>query len=295
MKINKLNYENYVIDYIEGTLSAELKKDFDLFLEKNKEVYDEIKDYMSAPILEEPEVIFDNKKAIRQSSNKKYALLVLLPLLLIGVYFILSDDSRKTESSETKIESIITPNSDKQVEVVNEVEAEILNIEQEDVNLIEQNKPLVEPIVKQKKVNNKSKQEGIKKFVPSNKVDLKKANEVQSAQIKPMNFASIEVPTPIQQVVEQRELIRNPSQIGAIEINFDLSSDAITSDKMILAKVEKVNNSEAPLKNKNWLEMITPASFDDIDLKESLAIQTNVDVNSTRKILNAFIPETFVK
>jgi len=50
------------------------------------------------------------------------------------------------------------------------------------------------------------------------------------------------------------------------------------------------------MKDKNsWLEMLTPASFSDIDLRESLAIESSSKENRNRKILNAFIPESLVK
>jgi len=109
MKINKLNYENYVIDYIEGTLSTELKKDFDLFLEKNEEVYEEIKDYISAPTLEESSEVYDDKKLLKKSEGfNPYYLLALIPIFLIGAYFFSSTNEpiEKQEIKSAPVESV---------------------------------------------------------------------------------------------------------------------------------------------------------------------------------------------
>ena len=53
MKINKLNYETYVIDYLEGTLCAADRAAFESYLLEHPEVNEEIADYLAAPIIDE--------------------------------------------------------------------------------------------------------------------------------------------------------------------------------------------------------------------------------------------------
>lgn len=301
MKINKLNYENYVIDYIEGTLSIELKRDFDLFLENNKEVYDEIKDYMSAPILEEPEVVFTDKKSIiRKNYTGRYALLALIPLLLVGAYFLLGKQEAPTQSSQKQKTEKKTETKEieaKEIEMANtETESRILNKQKEEV----------EEVVPQSIEKKEAKRE-IKKDVKTKQPMLKKENldvekMIQASPVE-MNFASNE--TKIEEIkIDEKpshEFIKNPIELGNMKMSFDFDTRTIPTTEMAFAEAKTFDGSqESKLKeqiknNSSWLEMFTPASFEDIDLKESLAIQTNVEVNSTRKILNAFIPESLVK
>lgn len=296
MKINKLNYENYVIDYIEGTLSIDLKKDFDQFLEKNKDVYDEIKEYMSAPIYEETEEIFKNKKAIRQSNNiGKIALLTLIPLLFLGIYFISNSKEEQKASSVEKSENLA-------------VEADT---KVEETKVIQEEQNLGENRIESKKIANKEKLAEKKKVTKKKteaKVPKRQTKEMIQPTVAPMQFAAATVPT--QQIepkvietkkfekeaVASRELISAPISIGNLELKFDVPGQTIVSSKMAFAEVSNSNQDlEIQQKKKSaWLEMITPAAFEDLNLKESLAVQSSRDID-TKKILNAFIPESIVK
>jgi len=81
-----------------------------------------------------------------------------------------------------------------------------------------------------------------------------------------------------------------PIQSLKNELNLGLMNATVASitpkDKSLIDQIMEKNA---------WLEMVTPASFEDIDLKASLAIESNATVNTSRKILNAFIPESLVK
>jgi len=293
MKINKLNYENYVIDYIEGTLSIELKKDFDLFLEKNEEVYEEIKDYISAPVLEESTVVFEDKKSLKKSNSlSPYLLLAFIPILLLGAYFLMPKTPEKAEPVELKT-----------TEMVNQFAQAETNESQSIIK---------EPIKKQ--VDEIKTEQQLEKVVSQRKSTPKPMINSQIEEKEEVLFASSETPTTIQSGDKLRMKIVKPSaplisaspglekvnQIAALEtlsLNaFENSSSLAQADAAManLTPQARKIKTQTPERS-SWLEMITPASFEDIDLRESLAIESNVEINTSKKILNAFIPESFVK
>ena len=287
MKINKLNYENYVIDYIEGTLSKELKKDFDLFLEKNGEVYEEIKDYISAPVLEETTEIFTEKKALKRSTVfNPYLLLVLIPLLLVGTYFLIPNENNQT-----------TPELDIQPQ-------ELINqFAQEEITKPKQTTTTEIKTVKEIKKETKDK---FSKEEPKRKVNKKKSNIIKNEYFAFNNatepkIEEVIVSTPI----VREEIAEVQTQVKLEHIAFLEAIPMKTFDNRATASFVNTGIASITPKDKSllnqlaekssWLEMVTPASFNDINFKESLAIESNVNVNTSRKILNAFIPESLVK
>ena len=299
MKINKLNYENFVIDYIEGTLSIELKKEFDVFLENHKEVYDEIKDYMSAPILEEPEVIYTDKKVILQKSkNGKYALLALIPVLLIGAYLFFGSTNQETtpvaDKKKTEVGVLESQGSEGQMEEDKNTDSQMSESQRSDVR--ESKVKETEVRKSEGQMEEVKKKEEIEPTLKKENFELEQMKEPSEIEKR---FAAV---TPLEEVkdIRGKDLINNPMEIGTLNINFDFDSKFTSSKQMSFAEVKSFNGSEENKidiqnRSRGWLELITPASFEDIDLKESLAIQTNVDINSSRKFLNAFIPESIVK
>ena len=289
MKINKLNYENYVIDYIEGTLSIDLKKDFDLFLEKNKDVYDEIKEYMSAPIYEETEEVFDNKKAVLQSNNLgKIALLALIPILALGVYFISTNNTeQKINTKETTESFAVESKTELEETKLIESKEEIATNKTESQNTLKE-KPVIE---KKKDVKKKAVEK--KTIRNTKKIEKPTVPVVQFAeaipQAKPIEVKEIETET-----IASRAMIITPISLGNLDLQFKIPGTTIKNEKMAFAEVISNEENTQEKKKLAWLELITPESFEDIDLKESLAIETNTQINS-RKILNAFIPESLVK
>ena len=284
MKINKLNYENFVIDYIEGTLSIELKKDFDLFLEKNDEVYEEIKDYISAPVFEESNEIFTAKKTIKKSTKlSPYILLTIIPFLL-GAYFLLPN---KTESKKPILKEIPT-------EIINQF-AQEKNIEVEQEIKSENKSSLKKEVKKlpiQKKPNKKTDSKEVKQSQAVLYADNSNSQGAIFEKIEPVyvvqvNESKVDSPVSIDAVAALEAL---PFNTFKTNNELDIMNGAMAD----LNPKERSLNSQLADKN-SWLEMITPASFEDIDLKESLAIESNININTSRKILNAFIPESFVK
>jgi len=88
MKINKLNYEAFAIDYLEGTLSADDRKAFDAFVREHPEVKAELDDYLAGPIIEDlGSEGFERKADLKRKGGMNKGV-VLLVLLLIGIFVI---------------------------------------------------------------------------------------------------------------------------------------------------------------------------------------------------------------
>ena len=69
MKINHNNYEAYLIDYLEGNLSAEQEKALQAFLDQHPELAAELED-MSLYQLKAPNLTFENKDALKKNSDQ---------------------------------------------------------------------------------------------------------------------------------------------------------------------------------------------------------------------------------
>ncbi len=85
MKINKLNYEAFMIDYLEGTLSQNDKQAFNAFLSAHPQIKSELTDYLDAPIIEEDlSIIYTAKEKLYQPKSKKSAWWIPALLLLLA-------------------------------------------------------------------------------------------------------------------------------------------------------------------------------------------------------------------
>lgn len=67
MKINKLNYEAYAIDFLEGELTGETLQEMNRFLDKNPDIRQELEAMVFVPLKADTNIIFKNKnELIRQ-------------------------------------------------------------------------------------------------------------------------------------------------------------------------------------------------------------------------------------
>lgn len=95
-KININNYEIYAIDYIEGNLKAEIKSEFEAFLNDNPQIKDEISD-LGGFSFNPDDVVFENKSILKKSP---------VDGLTYNEYLIISDvesEISKNEKQELKI------------------------------------------------------------------------------------------------------------------------------------------------------------------------------------------------
>jgi len=130
-----------------------------------------------------------------------------------------------------------------------------------------------------------------------NKENFDKEN-TSKPSLSEMRFAEVETTkeTQKEKAVASRPILNTPVAIKNLDLSFDHNYQRTSKSTMVIAQMDTFNDSEEKKEKKNigWLEMITPAAFENIDVRESLAIQSNKNIDS-RKILNAFKPETIVK
>jgi len=69
MEISRSNYENFIIDYIEGTLSAAGYKSMKLFLEKNPDIAKELQEIQNCVLSDEPEYKLDKSMLYKMHSE----------------------------------------------------------------------------------------------------------------------------------------------------------------------------------------------------------------------------------
>ncbi len=67
MNINKSNYEEFLIDFIEGNLKPELKKEMDLFLDAHPEIREEVESFEFINISTPKNITFDFKADLKQT------------------------------------------------------------------------------------------------------------------------------------------------------------------------------------------------------------------------------------
>lgn len=289
MKINKLNYENHVIDYIEGNLTGELKEAFDLFIVDHPEIYDEIKDFISAPILKEDKsIVFENKEALIMKTSSFNYLWLLIPFLLVAasIFFY---GTKKEVSILPTTEIKKTPELAQSMQVKNEIKV---------IAPSKDNELKVKPLGRKSEnietsTSLKTTQQAIAIAPVINKKTVaKRVNEkFAKAEAKKVIIASTEKKEQTKAAID-REMIHGIASIKTERSNltFDSESKSISmnfSNKKILEK-----------RDSNWKDLknaFATRAFKDVDLKESLSSESVNDFMKERKILQSFIPETFTK
>lgn len=65
MVINRNNYEEYIVDYADGNLSAELKAEMERFLKANSDIQEELEMFLEAPIIDKS-ITFSGKDSLKK-------------------------------------------------------------------------------------------------------------------------------------------------------------------------------------------------------------------------------------
>jgi|GEM_PF-6256317 len=85
MKITSLNYEKYVIDFLEGELSPEAHTAFQQYLLQHPEVQDEISDYLTSPTVPMAAVAYPHTKQLLRKSKSRIWWMGFIVLALAGL------------------------------------------------------------------------------------------------------------------------------------------------------------------------------------------------------------------
>ncbi len=95
-KINIHNYEKYAIDYLDGNLDFETRKEFELFLSENPQVAEELND-IETITLSRPNITFENKDFLKKSEIEDIS---HIEYLIISEIEGLATDKEKQELKE---------------------------------------------------------------------------------------------------------------------------------------------------------------------------------------------------
>ncbi|MGK0390962.1 MAG: hypothetical protein ACI94Y_003722 [Maribacter sp.] len=152
--INKINYEQFAMDYLEGNLSGNLLQEMNAFLEKNPAIKKEL-DGMELFYLEADEsIVFEEKETLLKpvSTRKIFfflSIFLIASCLLVGVFVsvLFLMDNNIENKNEIAIEKNI---------IINNEENEIVNNEKEIIEEIKKDKPLIIEKIIEEDVLNKS-------------------------------------------------------------------------------------------------------------------------------------------
>jgi len=333
MSINKLNYENYIIDYIEGSLSSDLKSEFDVFIKLHPEIHIEIKNYLAAPILaEDKEIIFEHKEDLVKtnagSSRQKFGA-VLFALLLIAFFGFYHWNSM-TQKQFSQLSSMM-PTS---IEKTTAIETNSLQ-KAKTKSTLNQKKEQLNESDNISESENKKEENGNAKESTINKIDLNKVekmndrkneedrviqpkqvedNSIEEASKKP---AIIQYATEtIENSVPKTHMVSNEvnnesknnefqetntvtlSQLDEVVMISSLTNESLRPSKKprrtVVLHMASVTPAEYESDNKSKiLDLFIPQSYKDIELKKSV-VTTNSSGNKN-KILKAFAPKSISK
>lgn len=109
MDINKLNYETYIIDYLEDNLDPAGHQAFEKFLMDNPAIRSELDEFLSAPRIEEDPSIKFTKKSdlVFEEDRKLYWIPVLMAIVLISAiaaYIGINSHSKKHEPPQKQLQ-----------------------------------------------------------------------------------------------------------------------------------------------------------------------------------------------
>ncbi len=271
MKITKLNYELFAIDYLEGNLSREEKQLFDQFLEKYPEAKEELSDYLEAPLLiEDDSITFINK----DQHLKPRKLAWLMPVLLTGiilsttVYVFQRDTSSSELAPPMKIETPIKQTNSEAALLV-EIEVKVPSTTTE--NKIAPNTKLNEA----KQVTQTKRKSNTIHKTTHTIAEVKQAHTTATSTIQPAITKQIAIAN---QVAEsQQEPARELVKIAQLnQLPFRAQAAIVSTEKNRLISDRKMtylidlNVGQNENENK-WWSILTPKAFEGISIKDAFA------------------------
>jgi len=149
MDVNKQNYEEFILDYLEGELDDEVHNQMRIFLDNHPEIYAETKDLLNYRAPKE-EVVYNYKQSLRKT-GKSFSLPmgiigfssgIAASFLLFATYIYIT----QTNTSNNTTQSIEDPLENKQVAITElEEETPVLFVEEK---IVQEHVVTPKPIVK---------------------------------------------------------------------------------------------------------------------------------------------------
>lgn len=160
--INKINYEQFAMDYLEGKLEGKLHQEMKDFLEKNPDIQEEMEEIQLFYLEPDETAVFTGKEALlRTPTSKKgmisprfFGILSIILLSIIGAAWFLLDSSKENTSTlelgiphqnDENIEAAIIP-SENQSNINIEKVIESVHTNKEETTPIQKNEKQSTPV-----------------------------------------------------------------------------------------------------------------------------------------------------
>ena len=318
MDINKLNYEAYVIDYIEGQMNAEDKAAFDAFLRANPMIKEEIEDYLESPkISEDTDVIYERKD---QSRKRRSLLLPWLSIILVGIIGITYFAIQNPNSSDNKLEHSQSKKEYNHIkqQKINQPELEHSQSEKLHQSNSKSDKEYqnLPPMANQENILDTKKNNGV--YQQANNILKSKKNIIQktktTAEIIVNSTESIATRSThnTNNSSPASKVISNPAVASVDSKETTITKPLITREPIEnIASIQKLDQKGLYLlaeknrriemivsvnkkdrKSSNWKNLFIPQSYEDIKISNSFAPE-NLK-SAVREVKEAFIPESLI-
>ncbi len=302
MKINKLNYEAFMIDYIEGQLTLEERQLMDQFLSEHPDIKAEISMYLEGPLLVEDENVTYTQKAQHLKSTTaltRYLLaFFIIGTALLSIWFMAQPSTKVQDRTNDLVQEALHDLKQngvlddsakkvdlKQLETEQEAASSLLVTEQTQSEVLSKVKNDIEKQVASRVIRSISKKEK-----PA--IQLQSASSVRSSKqvTTPKLIMAEAVP---QQT--QKELTVSPSDLPVLiaeVLEIESRSLSLSETMQInlthLDSAESMASEEPKSKRKKWWDLFIPQTYSDVDVGDVFVSATLQD--SAEEMDNSVLP-----
>jgi len=258
MKITKLNYELYIIDYLERTLDSSEQLAFEVFLEQNPDVQKEVATYLQAPVLSEnEEIVMKNKNDMKKRRGGLWVAflssMIMLFLLAFGLYSWTNTRTPKPSNVQVEKERVERPASIEEEMREETVELEPIELSVEKKILATPVKKEIKPQIKQNKA----------KVIEQRTESFQREDEeldiwLEPNRIIPSNLNGTNIKTNMVQPIEENEDVK------------------IENQRPLMASLEKISRPDYFVEildqpqDSGWKNVFTPAAYKELDIKKAI-------------------------
>lgn len=228
MSINKNNYEEWIVAFLDNELSADQVLAFEKFMDENPALKSELAAYQNVKFAPTDHIVFENREALYQKNEALVLLKKIWPLaaalvLFLGLLPFLKNDKGSAPSSSKVVRK------DTQISSVPKVAEVIKNTENVD-------EETTEAVVNKSEKNDETRPKSNSLPQPNTKKQI-----VQKALATIPNADIIKEPSPALNKVEKSEIRK---MVGKTEMNIVPKPDSINLTKT--AVVENIFTEKKP-------------------------------------------------
>lgn len=283
MKINKLNYEAFMIDYIEGTLSLEDRAMMDLFLSYHPDLKAEINQYLEAPrLVEDVELVFTEKaKYLKRTQHIWSIIAITITILLSALLFWSYINSKKVIPIDglTPIKTVLPMANNQPIAQQQEWVQEALTTSGKKEKVISEKlsePPVIELATIDKGKLNRMTEDELMSFSTSSSTIREKPNRVDN-RIAPNHIESMlksaesiilanAAERPLRQYIDEVEPIEILALKDIIPYTPTVQITRLITEPILNIEVPEAIVQQEP-KSKKWWNLLVPQSYKDVDLR----------------------------